>query len=89
MPSGACSLVSRRAAERASASVPPGRRTKSKKPQPWAHGSDEQVRAYEKAYAEVMVAYELASTRYPETGVLCPFLAGTFPPRIPVPREVL
>ncbi|MBX7192444.1 MAG: hypothetical protein K1X94_10310 [Sandaracinaceae bacterium] len=69
--------------------VPPGRRKKSKKPQPWAHGSDEQVRAYEEAYAEVMVAYELASTRYRETGVLCPFPAGTFPPRIPVPREVL
>ena len=69
--------------------VPPGRRKRNKKPRPWAHGSDEQVRAYDEAYAEVMAAYNLASARYRETGRLCPFPAGTFPPRIPVPRAVL
>jgi hypothetical protein len=31
----------------------------------------------------------IASKRYRETGKLCPFPAGTFPPRIPTPREVL
>jgi hypothetical protein len=69
--------------------VPPGRRRKSKTPQPLAHGTDEQVKAYEESYAEVMAAYDLASRRYRETGKLCPFPAGTFPPRIPTPREVL
>jgi hypothetical protein len=72
--------------------VPPGRRRKNKTPQPLAHGTDEQVKAYEESYAEVMAAYDLASRRYRETGKLCPFPAGTFPPfppRIPTPREVL
>jgi hypothetical protein len=72
--------------------MPPGRRKKNKTPQPLAHGTDEQVKAYEESYAEVMAAYDLASRRYRETGKLCPFPAGTFPPfppRIPTPREVL
>jgi REP element-mobilizing transposase RayT len=69
--------------------VPPGRRKKDKTPQPLAHGTDAQVKAYEEAYAQVMAAYDLASKRYRETGKLCPFPAGTFPPRIPTPREVL
>jgi REP element-mobilizing transposase RayT len=68
---------------------PPGRRKKPFVPQPFAHGTDEQVKAYEEAYAEVMAAYDIASKRYRETGKLCPFPAGTFPPRIPTPREVL
>ncbi|MBX7195847.1 MAG: transposase [Sandaracinaceae bacterium] len=67
----------------------PARRREQKTPQPYAHGSDAQVQAYEQAYAEVMAAYDIASERYRETGVLCPFPAGTFPPRIPTPREVL
>jgi REP element-mobilizing transposase RayT len=69
--------------------VPPGRGQAHRSPQPYAHGSDAQVRAYEAAYAMVMEAYDRASTRYRETGILCPFPAGTFPPRIPIPREVL
>jgi hypothetical protein len=69
--------------------VPPGRGRKPFVPQPLAHGTDAQVKAYEEAYAEVMAAYDIASKRYRETGKLCPFPAGTFPPRIPTPREVL
>jgi len=71
--------------------VPPGRRRKFKKgdkPQPYAHGTDAEVKRYEEAFELVMLAYDVASARYRETGVLCPFPAGTFPPRIPLPREV-
>ncbi len=68
--------------------VPPGRREKSGSSQPYAHGTTAQVDAYEEAYGLVMEAYDVASARYRETGVLCPFPAGTFPPRIPVPRDV-
>ena len=71
--------------------VPPGRRRKFKKgdkPQPHAHGTDAEVKRYEEAFELVMLAYDVASARYRETGVLCPFPAGTFPPRIPLPREV-
>jgi REP element-mobilizing transposase RayT len=60
-----------------------------KSPQPWAHGTDDEVQAFRDAYDRVMEAYELASARYRETGALCPFPAGTFPPRIPVPMEVM
>lgn len=70
-------------------SVPPGRRAKNKKgSQPYAHGTKAQVDAYEEGYELVMEAYDVASAQYRETGVLCPFPAGTFPPRIPLPREV-
>lgn len=68
--------------------VSPGRRKKLPTPQPYAHGTKAQVDAYEEAYSLVMEAYDIASARYRETGVLCPFPAGTFPPRIPLPREV-
>jgi REP element-mobilizing transposase RayT len=69
--------------------LPSRERETKKTPQPFAHGSEEQVRAYRAAYAEVMVAYERASARYRARGVLCPFPAGTYPPRIPTAREVL
>ena len=68
--------------------VPPDRRKKSESSQPYAHGTSAQVEAYEEAYGLVMEAYDVASARYRETGALCAFPAGTFPPRIPVPREV-
>ncbi len=68
--------------------VPPGKKRKAKTPQPWAHGSDEQVREFRDAYSLVMEAYELASARYRETGILGPFPEGTFPPRVPLPMEV-
>ena len=68
--------------------VPAGKRKKNKTPQPWAHGSDEQVEAFRDAYELVMEAYRLASARYRESGVMCPFPAGTFPPRVPLPMEV-
>ncbi len=58
--------------------VPAGKRRKAKTPQPWAHGSEEQVREYRHAYSVVMGAYELASARYRETGILGPFPEGTF-----------
>ncbi len=62
---------------------------KPRTPQPWAHGTDEQVAAYREAYELVMNAYDIASARYRKTGQLCPFPAGTFPPRIPIPLEVV
>ncbi len=68
--------------------VPPGRRKKTKTSQPYAHGTEAEVEGYEAAYSLVMEAYDLASARYRETGKLCPFPAGTFPPRIPLPMEV-
>ncbi len=68
--------------------VPARRREKDKTPQPWGHGTDAQVKAFREAYALVMEAYDAASLAYRETGVLGPFPAGTFPPRIPVPLEV-
>ncbi|MBX7193208.1 MAG: transposase [Sandaracinaceae bacterium] len=64
-------------------------RDREKTPQPYAHGSEAEVRAYREAYAEVMVAYERASARYRESGRLCPFPAGTYPPRIAIARDVL
>ncbi|GAB4201624.1 MAG: hypothetical protein OHK0013_13880 [Sandaracinaceae bacterium] len=68
--------------------VPERRGQKRKGPQPMAHGSTEQVRAFVEAYGRVMEAYDCASARYRATGVLCAFPAGTFPPRIPIAREV-
>lgn len=65
------------------------KRDEPKKPQPWAHGSDELVQAYRDGYDRAMIAYEAASARYRAEGALCPFPAGTFPPRIPVPMEVI
>ncbi len=58
------------------------------KPQPWAHGTAEQVDAYRAAYSETLAAYKVASAQYRSTGHMCPFPRGTYPPRIPVPFEV-
>jgi len=71
--------------------VDPRSRPKNKKrgkPQPWAHGSPEQVRAYREAYSTMCAAYAVASEQYRTTGTLCAFPAGTFPPRIPIPIAV-
>jgi REP element-mobilizing transposase RayT len=59
------------------------------KPQPWAHGSEDEVQAFRDAYDQAMVVYEAASAPYRANGVLCPFPAGTYPPRIPVPLKVV
>ena len=58
------------------------------KRQPWAHGSEAEVQAFRDGYERVLVAYEAASARYRKDGRMCPFPAGTFLPRIPLPIEV-
>lgn len=51
----------------------------------WASGTDELVREFRAAYREMLVAYRIASARFRETGILGPFPAGTYPPRIAYP----
>lgn len=59
------------------------------KPQPWAFGTTELVAAFRNAYRITMEAYKRASARFRASGILCPFPNGTFPPRIPLPMEVM
>lgn len=59
------------------------------KPQPWAFGTAELVTAFRSAYRITMEAYKAASARFRASGILCPFPLGTFPPRIPLPMEVM
>ncbi len=48
----------------------------------WASGTPEQIAAFREAYREMFVVYRAASLRFRETGILGPFPAGTYPPRI-------
>ncbi|MBN8615950.1 MAG: transposase [Deltaproteobacteria bacterium] len=47
-----------------------------------ASGTDAQLELFEEAYREVMLAYRAASAAFRATGVLGPFPAGTYPPRL-------
>lgn len=47
-----------------------------------ASGTEEQVERFEEAYRETMLAYRKASAAYLATGVMGPFPAGTYPPRL-------
>ncbi|MBN8616890.1 MAG: hypothetical protein J0L92_40280, partial [Deltaproteobacteria bacterium] len=51
-------------------------------PKPWAHATEDDQKAYRRAYSEMLAAYRVASARFRETGVLCAFPAGTRPPWI-------
>ena len=54
-----------------------------------AFGAPELVEAHRAAYSQMLPAYRAASRRYRESGVMCPFPAGTYPPRIRRPFEVM
>lgn len=59
------------------------KRPKEKQPKrKMASGTDEQVREFHAAYRQMIPVYRIASLRYRETGILQPFPAGTYPPRI-------
>ena len=50
------------------------------KPRPWAFGVADAVWALRNAYRATVEAYREASSRFRDTGILCAFPAGTFPP---------
>ena len=54
-----------------------------------AFGAPELVEAHRLAYSLMLPAYRAASRRYRDTGEMCPFPAGTYPPRIAKPFEVM
>lgn len=70
---------------------PRGRPAKPKRDRKrkWAFGAPELVEAHRVAYSQMLPTYRAASRRYRETGELCPFPAGTYPPRIAKAFEVM
>ncbi len=55
----------------------------------WASGADELVAAHRTAYGQMLGPYYRASRQFRDTGVMCPFPVGTYPPRIARPFEDL
>jgi len=54
-----------------------------------AAGARSLIEQLAEAFREVLPAYYRASERYRRTGKLCPFPAGTYPPWLPEPFEVM
>ena len=61
------------------------KRPKRARKRKWASGTPEQVNEFRDAYREMLLAYRVASASFRATGILGPFPAGTYPPRIQYP----